>query len=217
MCSVCLREHGTHEILAIAGRRHGAGGVVGVDTRPDDRRVADPAFALVDDAADRGVCGKVAELVTGDRTDGAVFVCVIRAAVVEHDAHGQFGIGMRKRQTVFCSLPCFINVIHVPRGPLGRSRLSASICSVKNSRRAQKTWQKPVQRGQRAIATCGDLRISLDRATVRGGATPRSISFLPTKKPDLGIASAHAVQAVGQRTYVATLPSLNGRKTTSAI
>jgi hypothetical protein len=214
--SVCLREHGTHEILAIAGRRHGAGGVVGLDTRPDDRRVADPVYALVDDAAGRGGCGKVTEPVTGDCTDGAVFVCVTRAVVIEDDAPAQSGIAMRKGQTVFCRLPCFINLIYVPRRPLSRSRLSASICSAKNSRRDQKTLQNPIQRGQRAPATCGAISGKVWIEPLCALALPLA-PFPAQPRSPTHTSPGHAVHAVGWLTCIATLSSLNGHKMTSAL
>ena len=60
------------ELLADAGAADGAGGVVGIGARADDRRIADAAVFLVRPAAGRSAGGQVAVRVEGHAADGAV-------------------------------------------------------------------------------------------------------------------------------------------------
>src|SRR5207237_2315040 len=63
------------EELAVAGRRHSAGRVVGIGAGADDRTVADPARCFPCHPTGRGGGGEIALAITGDSTDGAGLGC----------------------------------------------------------------------------------------------------------------------------------------------
>src|SRR3546814_5508123 len=84
--------------LAPAGPGHRATGV-GVGAGTDDRRVADPAVALIGHPAGRGAGGQVALAVQGQGTDGAEVPGDLRRSE-EHTSELQSL--MRISYAVFC-------------------------------------------------------------------------------------------------------------------
>ena len=67
-----VRRAEANEELAVTGRRHRAGGVVGIDAGADDRGVADPARQFAGHAAGRGRRGEIAGSVARHRAHRAV-------------------------------------------------------------------------------------------------------------------------------------------------
>src|SRR5437764_11718537 len=67
-------DHRAYEIFAVASGGNSARTVIGVSSRADDGRIADPAEFLIGNSARRSSCRKVSFSVKRDRSDGPVFM-----------------------------------------------------------------------------------------------------------------------------------------------
>src|SRR5436305_9547992 len=74
-------DHRAYEIFAVASGGNSARAVIGVSSRADNGRIADPAKFLIGNSARRSSCRKIPFSVKRDRSDSPVFM-IQRVSVI---------------------------------------------------------------------------------------------------------------------------------------